>query len=169
MQFTYVQPKTRATAVARIRDYNHMTIEWGRYGPSLRQSTATGRLTLLDRVAMTTDACQTADVGHFIYPLTPDAVVGWITSLPGLHVVRRSSFHVDGRAVRVFDVTLRNRDCDPFAEFGAKDDPRSKAPIHRLYVIPSDADTIVAVTGIFNRSGIAAVTDRLVSSIHFLE
>ena len=46
-------------------------------------------------------------------------------------------------------------------------DPR-RLGFDRLYIIPTDADTIIAYAAIFDRGGSASVTDPLIESIHFV-
>ena len=44
---------------------------------------------------------------------------------------------------------------------------RSRPRFIASYVIPSDADTILAYTALFDPSGVASVADPLIESIHF--
>jgi hypothetical protein len=164
MLLTFVLPANRAPAVAAISDRNNMTVEWGRLGPSLASQQSTGRLTLLDHVPLWTDVCQWESDTGVVWPVTPAQTIAWVKSAFGNRAVRRPSVQVDGRSVAVFDVTPGA--CDPFAQKGDWD-VASRPPPHRVYVIPSDADTILAYTALFARSAIASVTDPLIRSIHF--
>jgi len=164
MLLTFVLPANRDPAVAAILDRNSMTIEWGRLGPSLASQQSTGRLTLLDHVPLWTDVCQWESDTGVVWPVTPAQTIAWVKSAFGDRSIRRASLQVDGRSVAVFDVTPGA--CDPFAQKGDWD-VASRPPPHRVYVIPSDADTILAYTALLDRSGIASVTDPLIGSIHF--
>ena len=164
MLLTFVLPGTGDPAVASIPSYNTMVIEWGGRGSFLGSPEPTGRLTLLDHVPMTTDACDTADVGHVAWPRTPDEATAWVRDVFGARAARRPSLTVDGRSVAVFDV--RAGACDPFAQKGDPDLATANR-LHRVYVVPSDADTILAYTALFDRSGIASVTDPLIETVQF--
>jgi hypothetical protein len=161
MLFTYAAPG--ADVRQRISDRNDMTIEWWR-SPSRFTVATEGRLTLLDHAPLWTDVCQWGSDTGVVWPVTSAQTIAWVKSAFGSRAVRRPSLEVDGRSVAVFDVTPGA--CDPFARKGDWD--LAAPPFHRVYVIPSDADTILGYTALFDRSGIASVTDPLIESIHFV-
>jgi hypothetical protein len=163
MLFTFALPRDRDPAVATIPSHNNMTIEWGRLGPSLGSLQSTGRLTLLDHAPVWTDVCHWGSDTGVVWPVTPAETIAWLKRAFGSRAVRRPSLVVDGRSVAVFDITPGA--CDPFAQKGDQD--LAAAPFHRVYVIPSAADTILAYTALFDRSGVVSVADPLIESIHF--
>jgi hypothetical protein len=165
MLFSFVLPGNRDPAVAVIPSYNTMTIEWGRLGPSLGSRPSTGRLTLVDHAPEWTDVCRPGTDSGVVWPVTPADAVAWVNTAFGRRAIRPPSLTVDGRSVAVFDV--RAGACDPFAHKGDRD-LATATRLHRVYIVPSDADTILAYTALFDRSGIATVTDPLIGSIHFL-
>ena len=146
-----------------IRDRNNMTIEW--WGsPARFRLQIQGRLTLQDHVPLWTDVCQWGSDTGVVWPVTPAQTIAWVKSAFGSRAVRRPSLEVDGRPVAVFDV--RAGACDPFSQKGDQDYARPTG-FHRVYVIPSDADTILAYTTLFDRKRVESVTDPLIESIHF--
>ena len=161
MLFTFVPPRTSDSITFSIADRNDMTVEWWRPAPFRASPDIAARLTFLDHAGMTTDVCQPADVGHVAWPVTPTETTAWAQRLFGPRAVRRPSLAVDGRSVVVFDI--KAGPCDLYPQ---KEDPAPR--LRRLYIIPTDADTIIAYAAIFHGGATLTLADRLIESIHFL-
>ncbi|HEY7968830.1 MAG TPA: hypothetical protein VID95_02475 [Candidatus Limnocylindrales bacterium] len=161
MLFTFVPPRTSEAIAYSIADRNDITIEWRRPGAFRSFPEIAARLQFLDHAGMTTDVCEPADVGHVAWPVTPEETTRWAKTLFGPRAVRRPPVMVDGRSVVVFDI--KAGPCDLYHQ---KDDPATR--LRRLYIIPTDADTIIAYAAIFRGGATLTLADRLIKSIHFV-
>ncbi|HLO36397.1 MAG TPA: hypothetical protein VK194_09960, partial [Candidatus Deferrimicrobium sp.] len=127
-------------------------------------------LMIVDDIRFPRDLCNpTADVLADI-PATPDAVGQWLHGSAGLTVTDLSALTVAGRQAKAWDITL------PAACTAAADPPDGSPDLwfqaggqHRIYAVPTGADTILVITWPSKGSAAKenAETDPLVTSLRF--
>jgi hypothetical protein len=131
-----------------------------------------GLVTFHDDALLPADMCRPRGASIADVPASPTAVGRWLQSSEGLTVSAPVTMTVDGRPAMLWDVTLSDS-CDGIASrpppfFGPGEH-------HRIYAVPTGADTIIVITWGTNWSNgtekyidaVNAATDQLVRSMRF--
>lgn len=127
-------------------------------------------LMIVDDIRFPRDLCNPTADSLADIPATPEAVGQWLHASSGLAVTDRPALTVEGRQAKVWDITL------PDACTASADRPGGDPDLwfqageqHRIYAIPTGADTILVIT--WPRKGAEAKdnaeTDPLVRSLRF--
>jgi hypothetical protein len=148
--------------------YKSMTVNSG----------AWGKVTFHDDQALPVDLCLPTGFQIDDVPATPQAVGDWLQSSTGLEVTAAEALDVDGRTALRWDIHLPDGVCDEQSEVVAQGVPYpwfAGGEDHRVYAVPTGADTILVFTwgvgfmGLSEEYGdsVNAATDDLVRSMTF--
>lgn len=127
-------------------------------------------LMIVDDIRMPRDLCTPTTESFADIPPTPEAIGQWLRASSGLKVTDRPAMSVDGREAQVWDITLPDVCTATAGRPGGNPDLWFQAgEQHRIYAVPTGADTILVITWPSKGSEAKenAETDPLVGSLRF--